>query len=301
MRQDFLSFALTLVSITGRLVIGTPVMRDAVIDDSVVLNYALTLEHLENAFYSGALAKFDEAAFKRAGLPAYARGRFQEIAAHEQAHVNLLSEALGSLATSPCTYNFSYTDVKSFAAFSELLEGVGVSAYIGAAQSITNKAYLTVAASILSTEARHASWVAAAVNKFGGWSGAFDVPLDFNQVYSIAASVIAACPSTNPVLPVRAFPNLTLSNIKPGGNADIKIENLVANGSSVDPTFVVFLTGLEKIFVPVHDGKVIVPAGLSGQVYVVATNSSTDANDSTILAGPAILEFERDSHGHMAN
>lgn len=70
-----------------------------------------------------------------------------------------------------------YTDPKSFAALSAALEGVGVSAYTGAAQFISDKDYLRVAASILSTEARHASWVASAANHVSGWSGAFDVCL----------------------------------------------------------------------------------------------------------------------------
>jgi len=36
--------------------------------DIQILNYALTLEHLENAFYSGALSKFDDKAFSDAGM-----------------------------------------------------------------------------------------------------------------------------------------------------------------------------------------------------------------------------------------
>ena len=65
----------------------------------------------------------------------------------------------------------------------------GTSAYTGAAQLISNKDYLTAAASVLATEARHASWVASAVNKFGGWSGSFDVrictPVDQKQIFNL--------------------------------------------------------------------------------------------------------------------
>jgi hypothetical protein len=79
--------------------------------DTDVLNYALTLEHIENAFYSGALAQFDDCAFQDAGLPDWARPRFVEIGAHEQAHVSLLSGALGSKATQPCTYSLCFFSV----------------------------------------------------------------------------------------------------------------------------------------------------------------------------------------------
>ncbi|KAG9014769.1 hypothetical protein FRB94_010616 [Tulasnella sp. JGI-2019a] len=42
--------------------------RGAAISDIDVLQYALTLEHLENTFYKEALDKFDEDAFKSAGF-----------------------------------------------------------------------------------------------------------------------------------------------------------------------------------------------------------------------------------------
>ncbi len=85
----------------------------------------------------------DAQAFLDAGFPAWVRNRFEEIAAHEASHVAVLSGAIGANATQPCQYSFPYTDPKSFAALSQIIENVGVSAYLGAAGFIMDKTYLT--------------------------------------------------------------------------------------------------------------------------------------------------------------
>lgn len=51
----------------------------------------MTLENLENAFYHGALAKYDEEAFTKAGPPPWVRGRYAQIAETEAQHVALIS------------------------------------------------------------------------------------------------------------------------------------------------------------------------------------------------------------------
>lgn len=52
---------------------------------------------------------------------------------------------------------------KSFITLSAIVEGVGTSAYLGGAPLITSKAYLTVAGSILVTEALHTSMQRGAI------------------------------------------------------------------------------------------------------------------------------------------
>lgn len=89
-------------AITG--VISSPVLPRGTPTDVQILQYALTLEHLENAFYSGALAKYDQRAFVKSGLPEFARKRFVQVSEHEKAHVEFLTAALGPQATQPCEY-----------------------------------------------------------------------------------------------------------------------------------------------------------------------------------------------------
>lgn len=94
-------------------------------------------------FYSTALKNMDTQAFADAGFPTWVRNRFEQIATHEASHVAVLSDALGTDATQPCEYSFPYTDAKSFTALSQVIENVGVSAYLGAAGFIMDKTYLT--------------------------------------------------------------------------------------------------------------------------------------------------------------
>jgi hypothetical protein len=163
-----------------------------------------------------------------------------------------------------------------------LIENVGVSAYLGAASSITEAAYVTVAGSILTTEARHQGWLNSAVLKNSPWSGPEDTPLDFDEVYSIATAFITGCPSTNPALPFKAFPALT-----------IDADGTVHTTASTDGTYVQVLSGLESNVFPVVGGKVQGLPNPQGISYAVLTTSSnnTMVSDDNIVAGPVIRNY----------
>lgn len=256
--------------------------------DTVILNYALTLEHLENAFYRDSLSTYDASAFRSAGYPDWVRQRFVEISGHEKAHVDFLTKALGDSAVAECTYNFGVTDVNTFVATSALLEGVGVSAYLGAAQNITNGAYLTAAGSILTVEARHASWVTSSVQQGDGFGEIFDTPLSFNQTYSLAAPLITSCPSTNAALPVAAFPALAYTGDQCQG------KTLTLSGDGVQAgQYAAFLSGVNVYYVQIADGlTVTVPSELGyGRSYVVVTKDNNSVSDDNTVAGPGVIDI----------
>ena len=122
--------------------------------------------------------------------------------------------AAGVTPVAECTYAFGVTDVDSFVATASILEGVGVSAYLGAAADIMSKTYLTAAGSILTVEARHSSYLRAGL-KQKPYPQAFDAPLTLDEVYSLASQFIVSCPESNPALPVKAFPKLVLDPATP--------------------------------------------------------------------------------------
>lgn len=64
------------------------------VDDATILNYALSLEHLENVFYQEALAKFSEEDFKKAGLGSSFYNNLQQISFDEKTHVAFLEAGL---------------------------------------------------------------------------------------------------------------------------------------------------------------------------------------------------------------
>jgi hypothetical protein len=74
--------------------------------DTDILQFALTLEHLEVAFYTLALQQlFTQSDFIQAGYTPLIFQRFLEISQHEQEHVALLTAALGNQATQACNYS----------------------------------------------------------------------------------------------------------------------------------------------------------------------------------------------------
>jgi hypothetical protein len=126
------------------------------------------------------------------------------------------------------------------------------------------KEYLTAAGSILTIEARHNTYLLGA-NKGNPVPAPFDTPLDFDEVYSIASAFIVSCPKSNPTLPVKAFPPLTVQ----GSAAVASGETIHVMGSWTDGTYAIVLAGLMTYPVQVVDNKFQFPADpvIKGQVF----------------------------------
>jgi hypothetical protein len=194
-------------------------LPQAIVD---VLNFALTLEYLEDEFYRTGLGS--------GVIPAGDQPVFQQISKHETAHVALLQSVLGTSAVAKPTFDFTaggtfpdpFSDYPTFQALSQAFEDTGVRAYKGQAPAlISNDDILTTALRIHSVEARHAAevrrlrgekpWItgnqstlpAAAAPIYAGEeagqgvtsvasSEAFDEPLTMETVLDIAGLFIAS-------------------------------------------------------------------------------------------------------------
>ena len=144
--------------------------------DVEVVNYALTLEHLENHFYkmvngSGLLEGNVASAFEVIGM-------------HEQAHVDALTAVVKHLGGTPAeeqaSYNFGALGDTSTSdgilAVAEMLEHTGVMAYNGAGPEIMDKTLLANAGAIVNVEARHTAIIRVLIDPNSN-----PVPLAFEE------------------------------------------------------------------------------------------------------------------------
>jgi hypothetical protein len=157
----------------------------------------------------------------------------------------------------------------------------------------------------LTVEARHSSYIRASLNQ-SPFPKPFDTPLDFKQVYSLAAQFITGLGS-GPTLPFTPFPALTLEPSRypyTAGASPVTFSGAYTNalkGGFVTgkdtPVYAVFFSGLDITYVQVRitstnkDYKIDkIPAGNVGQVYVVLSTSSSSVNDENTISGVGVLE-----------
>lgn len=268
-----------------------------------ILNYALTLEHLEDTFYRQGLAQFPQSAFAAAGFDTTFYNNIKAIAEQEADHVSFLTTAIkgaGGTPVAECTYAFGVTTVAGFIATANILEGVGTSAYLGAARQIANKDYLQAAGSILTVEARHSSYIRASLTQTP-YAQSYDDALTPNEVFTLASGFITSCPPGNPTFPVKAFPNIAVTNtgeISTGQLLSVKTTNTILVPHDADDKLYAAFIGpagpVWALLQPAGDGinfQVTVPAGIAGQSYLLLNNCNTTVTDQTVVAGPTVLEI----------
>ena len=145
--------------------------------DIGILNYALTLEYLEAAFYADVVMS---GLFKGSDL-----ATIRKFGEEEAEHVTALTAAVKQLGGKPAPKPKTEFPLKSASSVLELagtVENLGAAAYLGQAANIKSPEVLASALAIHSVEGRHA----AALNTLLGESitpdGAFAKPADVKTV-----------------------------------------------------------------------------------------------------------------------
>jgi rubrerythrin len=120
--------------------------------DAGIVNYALSLEYLEAAFYSLAIGS--------GNLKGRPLELFKRFGAEENDHVKTLEGTVRSLGGTPAPRpkpSFTLDNPNTILATANQLESIGAAAYLGQADRIQSKQVLAAALSIHSVEARHAA------------------------------------------------------------------------------------------------------------------------------------------------
>lgn len=204
------------------------------LSDTQILNYALVLEYLEATFYlraegRGALpggatvAALDPDGMGRPGrVPGIESVRppkpatfnvmqfVHTVRNHEIEHVLFLQKALGAKALPRTLFKFdfgkdTFSSASNFLAVAQILEDVGVTAYLGQVGNINDTGILAAAGSIAGVEAEHAAGFRL-INrdKITPGNMAFDIRRTSAQVIALADPFITA---PDPVPAASTFPS----------------------------------------------------------------------------------------------
>jgi rubrerythrin len=145
--------------------------------DIGILNYALTLEYLETAFYadvvkSGLFKGPELAVIKKFGM-------------EEAEHIDALTAAVKSLGGKPAPEpktEFPLENAKAVTELAATVENLGAAAYLGQAGNIKSPEVLASALAIHSVEGRHAAVLNTLLGESITPDGAFAKPADAKTV-----------------------------------------------------------------------------------------------------------------------
>jgi len=145
--------------------------------DVGILNYALTLEYLETAFYADVVKS---GLFKGADLET-----IRKFGAEEAEHVEALTAAVKQLGGKPAAEpkaEFPLKSAKSVLELAATVENLGAAAYLGQAANIQSPEVLASALAIHSVEGRHAATLNTLLGESITPDGAFAKPADVKTV-----------------------------------------------------------------------------------------------------------------------
>jgi rubrerythrin len=154
--------------------------------DVAILNYALTLEYIETAFYEKVVAA--ELFSGKVG------GLIKRFGRQEASHVAALKAAVSQLGGTPVTApksKFPITSATQVAGLAYTVENLGAAAYLGQAANIQSPEVLASALAIHSVEARHAATLATLVKKPITPDGSFAKPADMSTVLAAVKPFLA--------------------------------------------------------------------------------------------------------------
>lgn len=200
----------------------------------------------------------------------------------------------GDTPLSGCTFNFDpvLTDVATMAAVARTVEHVGVGAYLGGADLIDDKNLLGAAATILTVEARHQTFL----NIIAGATPipqALDVALTPSDVLSIAGAFITGCdpaselglPPGNPPLAVTNTGTVAVGTL-------LQFSSPALNSTNESSAFCQMLIGGQTTSLAFPANQCIVPSGIEidGPVWIwLTTDNQPLAADIHIRASTQIL------------
>lgn len=145
--------------------------------DIGIMNYALTLEYLETAFYADVIKS---GLFKGADLETIRKFGSQE-AEHVAALTSAVKSAGGKPAPKPKT-EFPLNNAQQVLRLASTVENLGAAAYLGQAARIQSPEVLAAALSIHSVEGRHAATLNTVLGKTPVPDGPFAKPAPASMV-----------------------------------------------------------------------------------------------------------------------